>query len=88
MACTVYVLQSLKDDTFYIGVTTDLEERLLRHNEGRSVYTRRRRPWKLIYSEEQPDKSAAMKRESYLKSIRNPEFLLRLTEQKQKHKGP
>ena len=78
MIYTVYVLQSLKDDSLYIGFTGNLEERLKRHNEGRSAYTKRRRPWKLIHSEEHPGKSEALKRESYLKSVKNRDYLLSL----------
>ena len=36
----VYILQSEKDGTYYIGSTQDLDERLKRHNEGRSKYTK------------------------------------------------
>jgi hypothetical protein len=31
----VYVLQNLKDGTYYVGSTRDLEARLIRHNLGR-----------------------------------------------------
>jgi len=32
--CYVYVLRSLADDQFYVGLTRDLPARLQAHNEG------------------------------------------------------
>ena len=57
------------DGTYYTGWTTDLERRLKTHNAGRGArYTRSRLPVILIYSEPQPDRASAMKREIALKS--------------------
>jgi putative endonuclease len=40
------------------------------HNKGRGAkYTRTRRPVKLIYTEEQPDRTTAMKRERAIKKM-------------------
>ena len=64
----IYILRSLKDGKLYTGHTSDLVERLLRHNEGRVKSTKNRRPLELIYFEEHDSRSSAMKRESYLKS--------------------
>jgi putative endonuclease len=64
----LYILQSLATGTYYIGTTSDLEDRLHRHNSGRSKYTKRHVPWKLVYQEEYPTRSAAMKRERQLKN--------------------
>ncbi|MDX1762156.1 MAG: GIY-YIG nuclease family protein [Christiangramia sp.] len=47
----VYILQSLKDQTFYIGQTEDLQKRLNLHNEGQSRYTSKKVPWKIVYFE-------------------------------------
>ena len=58
----VYILQSMKDGSYYIGSTNNLEDRIERHNQGRSQYTKLRRPWKLVYSEELPDRSSAVRR--------------------------
>jgi putative endonuclease len=47
----VYILQSEWDGSYYIGHTNNLEERVSRHNRGRSQYTKAKIPWKLIYRE-------------------------------------
>ena len=56
------------DGTFYTGWSTDPERRTKTHNAGRGAkYTRMRRPVKLIFTEELPDRSSAMKRELEIK---------------------
>jgi putative endonuclease len=73
---TVYVLYSRVVDTCYVGYTSDLPSRLLSHNElGTSNWTKRYRPWELIYKEEYSTKRAAMQREKELKSGVGREFI-------------
>ena len=63
----VYVVQCA-DNTFYTGIALDLDSRIIEHNKGKaSKYTRCRIPVKLVYSEIQTDKSAALKRELQIK---------------------
>ncbi|MBN1347724.1 MAG: GIY-YIG nuclease family protein [Phycisphaerae bacterium] len=66
----VYILRSLRNSKLYIGHTDDLERRLAEHNGGRGgKFTRQNGPWQLAHAEPHPDRSAAMKRERYLKSV-------------------
>ena len=65
---TVYVLKSLKDGNRYTGYTKDLRRRLNEHNSGKTVSTRLRRPFTLIYQEEFATKELAEAREKYFKS--------------------
>ena len=68
------------DGTYYTGWTTDPEERVRTHNTGKGAkYTRTRRPVKLVYIEELPDKSTALKREWEIKKLtrRQKELLLK-----------
>jgi len=64
----VYVIQSDKDDGLYIGFTGDLRRRLAEHQQGISISTKSRRPWKLIYYEAYLQKLDAEGREKFLKS--------------------
>ena len=74
MSYFVYILQSQKDHTFYIGFTSDVEKRLFYHNCGKSRYTSRKMPWVLVYTEMFATKSEAIKREKFLKKQRNKAF--------------
>jgi len=71
----VYFLMSLKDGKFYTGQTTDLKSRLAQHNRGRVRSTKARRPFKLVYWESLETRSAAMKRERKLKSLKHADKL-------------
>lgn len=62
-----YILEC-SDSSYYVGITTDLQSRIGKHNRGRgAAYTSTRRPVQLLWSEEHPNRSAAMKRERQLK---------------------
>ena len=75
MVYFVYILQSLKDGSYYVGSTQNLESRLERHNQARSKYTKAKRPWELVFREEYPDRSSAMKRESKIKRRKSSHFI-------------
>ena len=75
MAAFVYMLRC-KDGSLYTGWTNDLEHRLAMHNSGRGAkYTRGRGPLELVYSEELPDKEAALRRECARKKLRREQKL-------------
>lgn len=65
----VYIVEC-SDGTLYTGWTVDVEERVATHNAGRgSVYCKHRRPVRLVYQEELPDRSAAQRRELAIKKM-------------------
>ena len=69
MLYTVYILYSPRYNKIYIGYTSNLLERFKSHNIlSKKGYTIRYRPWMVIYCEYFSEKSAAMQRESDLKS--------------------
>lgn len=58
------------NDAFYTGWTTDPLRRVKEHNAGRGArYTRMHGPVVLVYVEEVPDHSAALKREAEIKRL-------------------
>lgn len=64
----VYVLKSLKDNRFYVGMSQDVNKRFKDHNLGKAKSTKGYRPWILIHQEEHPNRITARNREKYLKS--------------------
>ncbi|MFZ2906251.1 MAG: GIY-YIG nuclease family protein [Cyclobacteriaceae bacterium] len=72
----VYVLYSTGFNKIYIGFTSDLEKRLLSHNQlATKGWTTKFRPWKIIYKECFDSKQTAILREKQLKSAKGREFI-------------
>lgn len=64
----VYVLRSIADQQFYVGLTNDVPARLKTHNAGLVTSTKSRVPFELVYWEGCLNKSDAARREKYLKT--------------------
>lgn len=65
----VYILRC-GDGTLYTGVTDDIPRRLATHRSGKGAkYTRGRGPLELVYQEQVPDRSAALRREYQIKRM-------------------
>jgi putative endonuclease len=64
----VYILEC-SDQSFYVGVTNDVNRRIDEHNEGidSSSYTYSRRPVKVVYYEMFQHYTSAIEREKQLK---------------------
>ena len=75
MAYFVYILQSERDGSYYVGYTADLGKRIDRHNKGGGRYTRGKLPWKLIYHEVFDTKAEAMKREREIKKRKDRDYI-------------
>ena len=75
MSYYVYLLRC-RDGTLYTGYTDNPERRRRVHNAGKGAkYTRSRLPVELVYQEQCPDKSAALRREREIKRMRRAEKL-------------
>jgi len=71
----VYILYSQLRDRYYIGYSSNPEERVVEHNMGATISTRTGRPWRLVYTEEFENKSAAIKREITLKRMKSRKYI-------------
>ena len=81
MSWFVYILRC-GDGTLYTGVTDDVQRRLAAHRAGKGAkYTRGRGPLELVYTQEQPDKSAALRREFQIKKLTPPQKELLISAQ-------
>ncbi|QLE01501.1 GIY-YIG nuclease family protein [Galbibacter sp. BG1] len=72
---TVYAISSTTRNYIYVGMTSNLEERLKRHNNGREKTTKPYLPFKLIFSEICKDRKEGRQREKYWKSGVGKEYL-------------
>lgn len=64
----LYILRSVKNKNHYIGISENPDKRLREHNSGKTISTKSRRPFVIIYREEFSSRSEAREREKYLKS--------------------
>ncbi len=64
----VYVLYSVLFDRQYVGMTNDLNNRVIEHNTGKTQSTKAFKPWELIHNESFENRKAARVREKYLKT--------------------
>ncbi len=67
----LYILYSSSIDRYYVGTSHDPHMRVKYHNSFPRGYTRRGRPWKLVYIKEFASRSIARKWEEWLKQQKN-----------------
>lgn len=67
MAYFLYILYSQRLDRYYVGITSDVARRLTYHNQSPKGWTRRGRPWHLVFKRPFPDKKIAQGWECWLK---------------------
>ncbi|MCH8475519.1 MAG: GIY-YIG nuclease family protein [Opitutales bacterium] len=70
-----YILKSSSNNRYYIGYSSDLDERLQKHNAGYSKATKSGVPWNIVWSHSFDSKSDAIKLEKWLKKMKSAEFL-------------
>ena len=74
----VYILQSLKDASFYVGYTSFLILRFRAHQEGKSSHTSKHLPYVVRYIEVFDNKTDALKRERQIKSRKSRTYIQQL----------
>ena len=77
----VYIIKSELDEDYYKGITLDYIKRLMQHNQGDSIFTRSKIPWKLVFVREFETKKEALIEEKRLKRC-NKKYLQWLITQK------
>ena len=63
----VYFIRSRKDNSYYIGYTNNLEQRIKDHNSGKTKSLKHKIPLDLVYSEAYTNSKIARIREIFLK---------------------
>ena len=64
----MYILTNENNSVLYVGVTSNLHERVAQHRRGESSFTARYNLTKLIYVEQHSDIRSAIEREKQIKS--------------------
>jgi len=66
----VYIIRA-SDDRLYTGITTDVERRFNEHSgtPRGARFFRGRQPLEVVYTENHPDRSSALRRESVIKGL-------------------
>ena len=89
---TVYILQSQKNQRYYVGCTSKpLNVRLEWHKLGLTQWTRQNNPFLLVYYEFYDRKSTAYRREKFFKTGNGRKALKKLISDSvsaRKHGGP
>jgi len=71
----VYIIEC-KDKSLYTGITNDLDRRFNEHKNGTgSHYTSSKEVVRIVYTEQHPDRSSALKREAQIKGWRKEKKL-------------
>jgi putative endonuclease len=71
----VYILYSSKRDRYYVGYTSEIENRVAKHNSGSTPSTKSGIPWVLVYSEKFEFKTDAIKREKGIKNMKCRKYI-------------
>ena len=82
---TVYIIYSRKIHKYYIGFSSNIIDRLSKHNRNSSGFTSTGKPWVIVYSEAFDNKKDAMARERQLKKWKNRERLENLIKAGSEH---
>ncbi len=79
----VYILQSERNGTYYVGSTNDVERRVFEHQIGHVKSTKNLRPWVLKFYKEYCTLTKARKIEYKLKSFKSKKIIERIIEGKE-----
>ncbi len=82
----IYILYSEKDTKLYVGCTSNVVERLRRHNSGHVPATKNRQPLVCIHTEEFTSKEDVFNRERFLKTLWSANFKNKIKKEYLKNK--
>ncbi|MCK4893016.1 MAG: GIY-YIG nuclease family protein [Calditrichia bacterium] len=78
----LYILYSPTIDQYYIGISHDPPKRLLYHNSSPKGWTKRGRPWKIVFSKRSQNKREAQKWERKIKAQKRKDIISLIIENK------
>ncbi len=75
-----YIIYSYSTDSYYIGETQDLENRIIKHNNHtfQKAYTKKAKDWEYVLKYECGNRSNAQKIERFVKKMKSSVFIQKL----------
>lgn len=67
MIYDVYILYSVTVDRYFVGLTSDFDRAIERHNNGKNKHTKTGIPWNPVYRESFSEMATAQEREREIK---------------------
>ncbi len=79
----IYIIYSLKSNTYYIGTTDNVERRLNEHNSKfyKNSYTSKGIPWEINLSYQCENSNQAYKLELFIKRMKSRKFIEKIINQ-------
>ncbi len=76
----IYILYSESLNSFYIGETEDIAERILQHNSGfyKFAFTKKAKDWELYYVIECNTRTQSRKIETHIKQMKSKKYFQNL----------
>ena len=73
----LYIIHSKSVNKYYVGETTNVENRLILHKEGRfrRAFTKIAKDWEIVLKFECADRSEALFLESFIKRMKSKKFI-------------
>lgn len=71
----VYILYSVTVDRYFVGMTSDFDRAIARHNNGKNKHTKTGIPWNPVYKESFSEITTAQEREREIKQSADREEL-------------
>ena len=74
-----YIIHSKNLDKFYVGETSDFEQRIKFHNSGFSEFTSKANDWQIYLLISCKNREIARKLEKHIKSMKSKNYIRNLT---------
>jgi putative endonuclease len=76
----VYILYSQSIDSYYVGQSENLADRLYRHNNSGSKSTKKANDWTIVYQRPFETRALAMAEEKRIKRQKSKAYIIQLIE--------
>jgi putative endonuclease len=79
----IYILFSKALNKYYVGSTSNIDERLKKHLSNHKGYTSMAKDWEIVYTESFDDRTSALVREKQIKRWKSRKMIEHLIKEKE-----